>query len=70
MARRGRKKYQATLWPSPSRHFIPSFSKNGMGKIEDPHKLNFFTPPTALERSRWRGGRYACAGGRGGIGLF
>ena len=55
---------------SPKQTLHPIFLKKWMGKIEDPRKLNFFTPPTALERSRSRGGRYACAGGRGGISLF
>ena len=33
---------------SPKQTLHPIFLKKWMGKIEDPRKLNFFTPPTAL----------------------
>ena len=32
---------------SPKQTLHPIFLKKWMGKIEDPRKLNFFTPPTA-----------------------
>ena len=31
---------------SPKQTLHPIFLKKWMGKIEDPRKLNFFTPPT------------------------
>ena len=36
---------------SPKQTLHPIFLKKWMGKIEDPRKLNFFTPPTALVRT-------------------
>ena len=33
---------------SPKQTLHPIFLKKWMGKIEDPRKLNFFTPPMAL----------------------
>ncbi len=33
---------------SPKQTLHPIFLKKWMGKIEDPRKLNFFTPPTSF----------------------